>query len=322
MRLAVSLAGSREAAEAVQLARLAERLGFDDVWVTEDYCERGAFTLAGAIAAVTESVRIGIGVVNPWTRHPMLLAMEFAALDEVARGRGILGLGASNPRWMTDQLGIPFDRPIGRLRDSVEIVRAALAGQTVDHDGASFHVHARLGFAPPRRRPPLVLGVKGEQALKMAAACGDGLLLSILSSPAYVRRVREHVGPAQELSAYVAIATDDDAAAARERLRPTVATYLGVHGDHMITRAAGLDPDLAAEFRNGWRAGAPRVDLVDDEVLATFAVAGSVDEAASGLQRYADAGLDVVVVRDEPGPDPETALRAAREAHRRAVSSG
>ena len=321
MRLAFSLSGGRSASEAVRLARLAEELGLDDIWVTEDYCERGAFALAGAIAAVTSRIRVGVGVVNPWTRNPMLIAMEFAALDEISGGRGVLGLGASNSRWMTDQLGIPFDRPIGRLRDSVDVLRTALSGDRVDHEGPSFRIHAQLGFTPVRRRPPIVLGVKGEQALKMAAEHADGLLLSILSSPDYVRWVRGQVGPGHELSAYVAVSTHDDPAVARDRLRPTVAKYLGVHGDHAITRTAGLDPDKARAFREGWTSGAPRVDLVDDEVLDTFAVAGSPDDAAAALARYARAGLDVAVVRDDPGIDPDTALRAARDVHRRSLTT-
>ena len=319
MRLAFSISGRRNAAEAVHLARLAEELGLHDVWVTEDYCERGAFALAGAIAATTHRVRVGIGVVNPWTRHPMLLAMEFATLDEISGGRAVLGLGASNPLWMTDQLGIPFDRPIGRLRDSVQILRAALAGESVDHEGASFHVHARLGFTPTRPRPPIVLGVKGKQALAMAAGCADGLLLSVMSSPPYVQWVRDQVGPSHELSAYVAISAGDDPVSARDRLRPTVAKYLGVHGDHPITRKAGLDPERAAAFRQGWEDGTPRVDLVDDALLDTFAVTGSPAGAGDALARFANAGLDVAVLRDDPDVDPEASLRAACEVHERSL---
>lgn len=98
MRVAYSVAGTRPAGEAVELAREAERLGVDEVWLSEDYFERGAFALAGALAVATERVGVGIGVVNPWTRHPVLTAMETSALDELAPGRVLLGLGASNAR--------------------------------------------------------------------------------------------------------------------------------------------------------------------------------------------------------------------------------
>ena len=313
MRTAFSLSGSRDGADAVRVALLAEELGFDDVWVTEDYCERGAFALAGAIAAATQRLRVGIGVVNPWTRHPILLAMEFAGLDEISGGRAVLGLGASNSRWMSDQLGIPFDRPIGRLRETLDILRPALAGEPVEHDGDHFRVHARLSFSPTRSDPSIVMGVKGRQALALAAHRADGVLLSILSSPAYVSWVREQVGPDVELSAYVSASVDDDPGVARDRLRAEVATYLGVHGAHDITRVAGLDPELALAFHEGWLAGRPRVDLVDDALLTTFAIAGAADQVEAGLAAFADAGLDALVVRDDPTQDPQRVLSVLRE---------
>lgn len=311
MRLGFSISGHRDAASAVAVAGLAEDAGFDTVWITEDYCERGAFALAGAIAAVTGRIRVGVGVVNPWTRHPALIAMELASLEEISGGRAVLGLGASNSRWMTDRLGIPFDRPIGRLAEAVDIVRAMMTGERVDFRGEHFRVSAGLAFTPTRRTPPIVLGVKGRRALALAAERADGLLLSILSSAPYVASVRERVGPTMELAAYVGLAAGPDARAARDLLRPMVATYLGVHGDHEITRTAGLDAKLCAAFREGWLADAPRTDLVDDALLDLFAAAGTVEDAAASLGRLASAGLDVAVVRDDPGLDPEHVMRTA-----------
>src|SRR5690606_36246919 len=112
MRLGVAPSGRRSAADAVELARRAEDAGLDEVWVSEDYLERGSFAVAGAMAAATTRMRVGLGVVNPWTRHIALTAMEAHALDEIADGRSVLGIGASNKRWMQDRLGIPFERPI------------------------------------------------------------------------------------------------------------------------------------------------------------------------------------------------------------------
>ena len=86
------------AREFVRNAKLAEELGFGTWWVPEDYFFRGAFTLAAAAAAATSRIKIGIGVLNPYTRHPAMIAMEFGALDEVSDGRAILGLGRGGER--------------------------------------------------------------------------------------------------------------------------------------------------------------------------------------------------------------------------------
>src|SRR5690242_15189784 len=82
MRLGYAPSGRRTGAEAVAIGRAVEETGFAELWLSEDYCERGAFAVAGAVAATTSRLHIGIGVVNPWTRHPALLAMETAGLAE------------------------------------------------------------------------------------------------------------------------------------------------------------------------------------------------------------------------------------------------
>src|ERR1700688_220370 len=85
---------SPRAREFIALAKRAEETGFGTFWVPEDPFYRGAFTLASAVACGTSTIKVGIGVLNPYTRHPALTAMEFAALDEVSGGRAILGIGA------------------------------------------------------------------------------------------------------------------------------------------------------------------------------------------------------------------------------------
>jgi 5,10-methylenetetrahydromethanopterin reductase len=312
VRLAYSLSGQRNLRDALALAQAAEASGFDEVWVTEDYFERGAFTAAAAIAASTTRVRIGIGVVNPWTRHPMLTAMEHAALDELSGGRAVLGLGASNARWMEEMLGIPFTQPLPRLRESVEILRRALAGEPVKQYGDGWHIDARLSFTPVRVRPPIHLGVKGRHALSLAGEIADGVLLSLLSSPAYIAWARQRIGrPAGtvafddgtfDMGAYVGFACGPLArrTEVRDSLRPLVATFLGIHGVHDITRVAGIEPELAERFRAAWRTGRPAVDLVTDAMLDMFTAAGTTDDVVASFARFRDAGLTTLVVRDDP----------------------
>ena len=315
MKLAFSVSGHRPSRSAVEAAVAAEQAGFDEVWVTEDYVERGAFALAGAIAQATSRIQVGIGVVNPWTRHPVVLAMEFATLDELSGGRAIAGLGASNERWMTGQLGIPFDRPLSRLAESVTLVRALLSGEPVRHEGDAYTVDSRLSFRPLRPDLPIVLGVKGPRAIELAARTADGVLLSFLAGPEYVRLVRATVGPDVRLAGYVGLSVDASSAAeARDRIRPLVARFLGIHGDHLITRSAGLSPSSCEEFRAGLVAGAPRVDLVTDELLDRLVAAGTPADVAAAFGRLAAAGLDVAVVRDDPAVEPEETLRQARAA--------
>lgn len=347
MRTALAISGQRTAADAVEVARMAESEGIDEVWLTEDYVERGAFAVAGAVLASTRSVTVGIGVVNPWTRHPVLTAMETGALHELAPGRVVLGLGASNPRWMHDQLGIPFVRPLSRLRESVEVIRSALETGEVDHEGVAGTIRTHMAFHPGA--VPLVLGVKGPRALALAGQISDGVLLSVLSSPAYVRWAIDQLAMAQAdsvaepglaqgvtpgladgvtpglahgvtpglahgVGAYVAVSHDRDRTRARERIRPFTARFLGIHGDHPITRTAGFDPEMAALFRDGWRSGEPRTDLVTEDMLDTFVVAGDEDDVRAGIARLAHAGLATAVIHDQNTPNLPQVLRVVHRA--------
>jgi 5,10-methylenetetrahydromethanopterin reductase len=319
VRIAYAPAGRRDAATAVALARQAEDLGFAEVWLSEDYLERGAFAAAGAVAALTSRVGIGLGVINPWTRHVALTAMECAALDEVSGGRLVVGLGASNRGWMEGRLGIPFERPISTLRGYTEALRTLLSGEVVRGDVNGLALDAGLSFTPLRRDVPVYLGVKGERALAVGAEIADGLMLSVLSTPAYVRWIREqHPRPGLRLTAYAAFSCADDGAVARDRVRSRTARFLGMHGASPITSVPGLDAARATALRERMLAGQDGADLVDDDLLRTFTLAGTPDDVAAGMAAFADAGLDTLVVMDDgvsPGPQAlEAAAACARSA--------
>lgn len=321
MRLGLLLAGSRPVPEALDLARRAEAAGIEEIWVSEDYFERGAFVLAAATAAVTSRPTIGIGVVNPWTRHPLLTAMEFAALDELAAGRAALGLGASNPVWMQERAGIRFTHPLEAIDESVQIIRAALGGRRVAHAGRHFAVDAQLSFEPGRADPPIYIGAKGPRALALAAQVADGVLLSLLSAPAYLSWARHQLPPQQTVSAYVLAACQADRGEARDSVRATLAFYLGVHGDHAITRVPGLEAEQCAVFRAGWVQGRPAEHLVTDQIIDTFAIAGDPTDCARGLEQLRATGLDCAILRD-PGDSGVEGLLDLAGAHTSSRTEG
>lgn len=317
MRIGFAPSGRRDAAAAVSLARRAEDAGFAEVWVSEDYLERGAFAVAGGIAAATTRVGVGIGVINPWTRHVALTAMECAALDEISGGRLCIGMGASNRAWMQDRLGIPFERPIAVLVEYVEALRTLLAGERLRRRVNGQDVDAALAFTPARTRPPIVLGVKGRLALERGAAVADGVMLSVLSSPEYVSWVRQTYAP-RAVTAYVMFSRDPDPAAARARIAARAGLFLGVHGPSPITEVPGLPAAVATAFRDRLVAGQDATDLVTEPIARMFTVSGTDDECVAGLRRFADAGLDTLVVLDDGTGDPSATVDDITEIARKA----
>jgi len=295
--LGVALLGPGLPARTTEWARAAERAGLGSVWIIEDYFHPGAYALAAAAAAVTERIVIGLGVVNPYTRHPALVAMETAALAGIAPGRVVLGLGSSNRKWIEAQMAIPFKTPLGGLREGVEIVRRLLDGQRVTYTGEVFSVHDVALEAPPPAPVPILLGVKGPRALALAAEVADGVHCSVLASPAHVRRVRATTASRRDFRviAYVPVAVSDDGAEARGWVRPQLARYLGALHGQSILEDAGLDATRTQPFRDALTAGRPAADLVTDEMVDRLAIAGTPAACRATLARWAEAGLDSVI---------------------------
>ena len=305
--LGVALMGREIPARTVDWARVAEAVGLGSLWIIEDYFQPGAYTLAAAAAAVTERAVIGLGVVNPYTRHPALIAMETAALAALAPGRVVLGLGSSNRKWIEAQMAIPFKTPLRGLREGVEIVRRLLGGERVTYAGEVFAVHDVVLETPPPAPVPILLGVKGPRALALAEEVADGVHCSVLASPAHVRRVRATTASRARgdfpVIAYVPVAVSDDRAEARAWVRPLIARYLGVLHGQSILADAGLSPERSQPFRDALTAGRVAAELVDDGLIDAFTIAGTPKDCRAALGRWAEAGLDTAVAVIPGGAD-------------------
>lgn len=317
MRLGLMLSGTRPIPETVAIAQRAEQNGFAEVWVSEDYFERGAFSIAAAVASSTRSIRIGVGVINPWTRHPMLTAMEFAGLNEIAEGRAVLGIGASNRIWIQDQCGTPFNKPLTAVEECTQIIRSALSGEKVSFKGQHFVVDATLSFTPEQNETCIYIGAKGPRALALTDHIGDGVLLSLLANPDYISWARQISESDIDTAAYVlAACSPNDRAVARNDVLSTLTRFLGVHGNHEITRLGGLEPERAKLFRELWLASEPAEKLIDDSIIDTFSVAGNVADCLDGLDRLAESGLKSAILRD-PGDNGIEGLFSIGIAHQK-----
>ena len=153
------------AKESVALARRAEEeWGYDALWLAET-SGPDSFTLAGALAQATSRVTIGTGIVPVYNRTPAVLAMSAGTLAQLSDDRFVLGLGSSSHAIIGDWNGIPFARPLAHVRESVALVRQALAGQKTDFEGEVFRSKGlRLG-SPPGKPVPIYLAALRERML-------------------------------------------------------------------------------------------------------------------------------------------------------------
>lgn len=327
MRLGLALANEGPLAATVALARRAEELGLLEVWVPESSHGRSVTSVVATLAARTERIGLGVGVVNPFWRHPSLIAMEAATLDEASGGRLRLGLGAA--LWTLKALGEADERirrPLAAMVEAIGVVRAMLRGER-GPDAQTFTVRpdAALSFEPLRRDVPLYVGAVNPRMLQAAGALADGVYLGAITSPGYTAWAAEQVakgaagqgrGPAAvDLIANVLTSVSRDARAARAAVRRVLAYYL-YRVDGVVVDTAGADPDAVADVRrtvveDGVEAGAARIS---DGLVDVFAAAGDPNQVAERLRRYAAAGLHGALAWHVLGPDPDEGLRLlARE---------
>jgi 5,10-methylenetetrahydromethanopterin reductase len=168
-------------AEQIKFTQLAERKKFESVWICETRLVRDAISVLGALAVSTKKIKLGTGVINTWTRNAALTAMTFATLDEISKGRAILGLGAY---WdpLAWKQGIERRKPLQAMREYIEVVRRLLKLETVNFDGEI--VKARdlkldLGYGIPKtpKKVPIYIGATGLKMMELAGENADGVLL-------------------------------------------------------------------------------------------------------------------------------------------------
>ncbi len=163
----------------LELAREAERIGVDSVWVAE-YWATDAFTPLAAIAAVTDRLRLATGIAQLGARTPAMLAMTAQGVQLLSDGRMILGIGASGPQVMEGWHGVPFDRPVQRTRETIEIVRMITSGERLSYQGKAFQlplpggqgkaIRSRAETAPI----PIYVASLGPANLRLTGELADG----------------------------------------------------------------------------------------------------------------------------------------------------
>ena len=237
----------RETAD--QVAGL-EKAGLDTLWVAEPY-GFDAPTLMGYLAAKTESVEIGAGILNVYSRTPGALLQTAAGLDNVSGGRAVIGLGASGPQVIEGFHGLAYDKPLGRTREVIEIIRMGLRRESLVHDGIfrlPLPADQGLGLGKPLKlltkpeRPvvPLWVAALGDKNVAMTAEVADGWL-PFLFVPEKAQQVwgdalargtakrSSDLGPL-EISAGGMVAIGEDVKGMLDFMRPMYALYVGGMG--------------------------------------------------------------------------------------------
>jgi F420-dependent oxidoreductase-like protein len=304
-------------ADLFPLVEEAERLGFDSVWVAEAW-GTDAVSVLGWLAARTERIKLGSAIMQIPGRTPANAAMTAATLDLLSGGRFLLGLGTSGPQVVEGWHGQPWGKPLGKTREYVEIVRAALRRDVVEHDGEHYTIPwdgpgatglgkpLKLMLRPLRAEIPIYLAALGPKNVALAAEIADGWL-PIFVAP---ERFAETFGPSLatapddfEIAATASVFVGDDVPALTDALRPYVALYVGGMG------AKGRNFYNSLVRRYGWEEEAERIQelylggkqreaiaAVPDELVDAVSLIGPKERIAERLEAWRETPVTTLVL--------------------------
>jgi 5,10-methylenetetrahydromethanopterin reductase len=298
---AISYDGAGSPAELCATVGLADAAGAKNLWVASHLFHREPIAIAAMMLAQSRSIGVVLMAMSPYTVHPVHATMAAATLDEAFPGRVGLCFGVGAPRDL-EAIGVEAAHPVATLRESIDIARALLAGETVTFAGERFRVEGRR-LATGARPLPIWLAASGPRMLELAGERADGVLISAATSPAFIRWSLDHValgerksGRTVQKAALVFCSVDASEHTARDRLRRTIAYILRGqhHAKNLALAGTRLDQEaLAAAFaREDW--GAVE-SLVTDDVLRRHTACGTADQVAAALADYRAVGLDEIV---------------------------
>ena len=319
MRTATTIEASTDWSTTLDFVLEAEKLGLDVCWVAEAWGSDAPSAL-GYLAARTERIRLGSGIIQLGTRTPVAIAQAALTLAQLSDGRFALGLGASGPQVIEGLHGIPFERPLSRTRETVRIVREAFAGEKISFSGKHFTIPlAGEGIRPmrlsmaPNPDIPIYLATLSPKMLELTGEIADGWLGTSFvpeGSAAYFThldaglaksgRTRRDLDVCQ--GAEVAFAPDEDALRAMVAGRKKELAFslggMGSASTNFYNDAYSRQgwAEVAAEVRARWQAGdrdGAATLVTDDMVLATTLI-GTEPMVRERLRVWRDAGVDLV----------------------------
>jgi 5,10-methylenetetrahydromethanopterin reductase len=298
--------------EAIDIAISAEGLGYDSMWIHESLFQRDVVTYLSAMASATNRIRLGSGVINTFTRHPVTTAATFATLSELSGGRVILGLGVGSfptiPLIGHQIFPVEKNRPLRRIEEYTEVVKMVWSGNRVDFEGEFYSVHnLTLGFKVDGEIPMYIASLS-PKTQAFAASVADGVILSPALNTAWgtermvdnVKRGEAKRGRRVERASYMLTSLDPDRKRAVQAVRDY---YFFVYQLSEVVRPEVLTPygvtgEQLRPMKEAWKMGdVPEAKkLIPDEAIESLTITGTGDHAMNRLEEYARAGVTLPIV--------------------------
>jgi probable F420-dependent oxidoreductase len=314
MRLATSLPLPPDLDMCRRVAARAEALGYESVWIADTGAGPDPFVVGTVAAQATTTLRLGTAVVPLYTRALSVMAAGAGSLAQVAPGRVVLGVGVSSETIVDAWGGVPFRKPLTRMRESVPVLRQMLAGERVTFEGKTVRTRGFRIVSPPPAPVPIYVGALMPAMLELAGEIGDGVILNFFPLEAlprmlaHVRAGAERAGrdfsKIEIVSRFQTVVTDEPEQA-RALIKQMMGPYFATSVYNRFVAWCGF-ADEAARILAAWQKKdrTANVAAVTDEMVDRLTIIGSADHCRARLQAFADAGVTTPMVHpflfDEP----------------------
>ena len=319
--VAVGLPRSKEDRELlIDKVRIADEVGVDVAFTAETW-GRDQMTFLTQLALNTHRIQLGPGIAPVFGRSPAMLAMTMASLDEISGGRMILGLGTSGARVIEHWHGLPFEKPLQRLREYVEIVNLIISGERLNYEGEIFKLNLgfKLDFEPPRKKIPIYIASISPNSIRQAGEIADGWMPIYWPKSKFgagLDLIREGaIAAGREpdaidlIPSVTTVINDENPEQARQEARGPIAFYIGRMGvfyARMLTRN-GYGAEVEA-CKAAWEARDPAgaSAAISNAMIRDTALAGGLDDVKRGLDDLAERGVSRATISMPGGSLEET----------------
>ena len=304
-RTALTLPDPRGVEATIEIAKWAEAEGYDDLWFA-DSSGIDALTTAAAVALNTQRCRIGTAIIPVYSRTPAVLASTAHVLHKLSEGRFILGLGSSSQTMMENWHGLTFEKPLTRVKETVQLIQSMLRGEKSDFDGATVKSRGYRQLPLDESAQPIFMAALRGRMLEAAAEFSDGVILNLFPKDALPKMMQhikvgaERAGKQLEDIEIVCrhqVVVSDDVAASRNMLRAGFAPYYATPVYNAFLSWAGYE-GVASTIREGWaeKDRNKTTGALDDKLVDDIAIIGDKQACQDRIREYAEAGITTHII--------------------------
>lgn len=312
MKFSLELLPNEPVKNIVDIVKLAEDIGFDNVWITDHYNNRDVFEVLACVASNTSTIKMGSGVSNPYVRNPVTIAAATATLDEISEGRAVVGVGPGDKATM-ETLNLTWNKPVRTVKNAINTIRTLVDGNVLG-DKASLN-----GIERVQDYIPIYMAAQGPRMLETSGEVADGTLINAsnekdfeIAIPLINKGIEKSAKPERDFNyaAYTACSIESDINKAYDNAR-IVVSFIIAGAPPVVLERHNIPLSVAQEINNALanQNFKKAASLVTDDMCNAFAVCGNQDNIMDKILTFEDIGINEFVVGSPIGRNREESLK-------------